>query len=407
MTKKRPKKWTRWRHRFARTVLSGVVGPASRILFGCRPEPFHGDRKRGYLILFNHQTVFDQFFIGLSFPDPVYFVGTEDLFSMGFLSSVIRFFLAPVPYVKQTADISALRTCLRIAREGGNIAIAPEGNMTCSGKTEYMRPSIAQLAKTLKLPVALYRMEGGYGVQPRWGRKLRRGKMRAYVSRVIEPEEYENLSNGELFDIIREGLSVNDCRDDGRLYRSRRRAEHLERAAYYCPWCGLSAFESNGSRVACKTCGRTVEYGEDKRLRGVGCDFPYEWFSEWYDAQKAFVCALDPGQYRAAPMFREKADLYEVVVYKKKRLLRRGAEIALYGDRVVVSGGGGGELSLPFDGMSAASLQILNKMNLSMADGATYQFRGGTRFNAMKYINMYYRYHQLTGRNEEPDYLGF
>ncbi len=406
-TMKKPKKWTRWRHRFARNVMACVLGPASRILFGCRPEPFRAEGKRGYLILFNHQTVFDQFFIGLSFRNPVYFVGTEDLFSMGFISSVIRFFLAPIPYMKQTVDVSALRTCMRVAREGGNIAIAPEGNMTYSGKTEHMRSSIAQMAKLLKLPIALYRLEGGYGVQPRWGGGLRRGKMRAYVSRVIEPEEYEKLSNEELFAAIREGLTVNECRDDGQRYRSRRRAEYLERAAYYCPWCGPAPFESSGNRIACKTCGRTVEYGEDKRLRGVGCEFPHEWFSEWYDAQKSFVCAMDPAQYRETPVFREKASLYKVFVYKKKRLLRRAADIALYGDRVAIGEGSGDELVLPFADMEAASLQILNKLNLCMDSGDVYQIRGGTRFNAMKYINFCYRNHQLSGRNSEPDYLGF
>ena len=85
---KKPEKWTHGRHRFARNVMACVLGPASRILYGCKPEKFRQEGKRAYLILFNHQTVFDQFFIGLSFRNPVYFVGTEDLFSMGFISSV-------------------------------------------------------------------------------------------------------------------------------------------------------------------------------------------------------------------------------------------------------------------------------------------------------------------------------
>jgi hypothetical protein len=46
--------------------------------------------------------------------------------------------------------------CLRVAREGGTIALAPEGNRTYSGKTEYMNPAIAALARKLALPIALY-----------------------------------------------------------------------------------------------------------------------------------------------------------------------------------------------------------------------------------------------------------
>lgn len=66
------------------------------------------------------------------------------------------------------------------------------------------------------------RIEGGYGVHPRWSDVVRRGKMRAYVSRVIEPEEYAGLSKSELLAIIEEGLAVDEGVADG-LYKSGRR----------------------------------------------------------------------------------------------------------------------------------------------------------------------------------------
>ena len=61
-----------------------------------------------------------------------------------------------------------------------------------------MNPAIAGLARMLKLPIALFRIEGGYGVHPRWSDVVRRGRMHAYVSRVIEPEEFAGLSKAEL-----------------------------------------------------------------------------------------------------------------------------------------------------------------------------------------------------------------
>ena len=57
--------------------------------------------------------------------------------------------MAPIPIKKQTMDITAVKNCILVAREGGTICIAPEGNRTYSGRTEYMRPSIASLAKKL------------------------------------------------------------------------------------------------------------------------------------------------------------------------------------------------------------------------------------------------------------------
>ena len=45
---------------------------------------------RAYLILMNHQTAFDQFFVGMAFKGPVYYVASEDLFSNGWISSLLR-----------------------------------------------------------------------------------------------------------------------------------------------------------------------------------------------------------------------------------------------------------------------------------------------------------------------------
>lgn len=277
--------WIKPRHKIARNAAVAVLRPYSMLKYGVTAEPFRQQGDRAYLILMNHQTPFDQFFVGMSFKGAVYYLATEDIFSIGPVSSLIRWLVAPIPIKKQTLDISAVRTCLRVAKDGGTIALAPEGNRTYSGKTEYINPSIASLAKKMKLPIALYRIEGGYGVQPRWSDVVRRGKMRAYVSRVIEPEEYAGMSNTELFSEIEKGLYVNEAAPDGR-FKSRRRAEYLERAFYVCPFCGLSEFKSSGSTAECMRCRRKLEYGEDKRLHGMGFDFPFEYAAQWYDYQK-------------------------------------------------------------------------------------------------------------------------
>ena len=107
------------------------------------------EKRRPYLILYNHQTPGDQFFIGMAFRDPVYYMATEDIFSLGWISKLLSWAVAPIPILKQTTDVSAIMNCFRIAREGGTIAVAPEGNRTYSGKTEYMRSSIAALAKNV------------------------------------------------------------------------------------------------------------------------------------------------------------------------------------------------------------------------------------------------------------------
>ena len=93
--------------------------------------------------------------------------------------------------------------------------------------------------------------------------------MRAYVSRVIEPEEYEGMTADELFGEIQSGLYVNEAAADG-VFRSRKRAEYLERAMYVCPYCGPADLVSRGNVISCPKCRRKVVYGKDKKLTGEG-----------------------------------------------------------------------------------------------------------------------------------------
>lgn len=164
MSKKnnKKKKWIKPRHRVVREILNLVLRPYSYLKYGVRAQKFKEQEKRPYLVLYNHQTAFDQFFVGMSFHGTVYYLATEDIFSNGFVSSLIRYLAAPIPIKKQTTDIKAILNCLKVAKEGGTIAIAPEGNRTYSGRTEYMSPSIVPLARKLGMPIALYRIEGGY-----------------------------------------------------------------------------------------------------------------------------------------------------------------------------------------------------------------------------------------------------
>ena len=167
--------WMKPRNRIITELARPLIGTYSRWKYGVTVEPFREQGDRQYLVLMNHQTAFDQFFIGMAFRGPVYYLASEDLFSKGWISTLLRWAVAPIPIKKQTTDVRAVRNCLKVIKEGGTLALSPEGNRTYSGKTEYMNPAIVKMAKKFKLPIALLRIEGGYGVEPRWSDKTRRG----------------------------------------------------------------------------------------------------------------------------------------------------------------------------------------------------------------------------------------
>ena len=402
-SKAKKKKWTKLRHRIVTCVLRLFLGFYTKIKYGIKVERFREQEKRPYLILMNHQTAFDQFFIGMAFKGPVYYLASEDIFSNGWVSSLIRYLVAPIPIKKQTTDVRAILNCLKVAKEGGTIAIAPEGNRTYSGRTEYMSPSIVPLAKKLGVPIVLFRIEGGYGVHPRWSDVVRKGKMRAYVSQVIYPEEYAPLSDDELFAIVKKGLYVDEACVDGE-YKHKRCAEYLERALYVCPECKLSTFESCGDVITCTKCEKQIRYKSTKELEGIGFELPFRFVADWYDYQSDFMNSFDPTAHDSEPLYKEKVNISEVIPCQKKEPVYENAEISLYGTRIVIASGDD-RLCFDFNETSAVTVLGKNKLNIYHGD-KIYQIKGEKRFNALKYVHMYNRYKNVVKGEENVKFLG-
>lgn len=384
--KKKKKLWMRNRHRVVTVLVRPFLALAARLLYNIKIDRFQEQGDRNWLILSNHQTDFDQFFVGLAFKKPVYYVAMEDLFSNGFISKLISWLVAPIPILKATNDVRAVMTCIRLAREGGTVALFPEGNRTYSGRTCYIKPSVAALAQKMGLPIAIFRIEGGYGVKPRWADSARRGQMKAGVRRVIEPEEYKGMTKDELYELICRELWVDEAKNDG-LYPSKKSAEALERVLYVCPECGLSEFESEGETFTCKKCGQKHRYCPDKHLEAIGGKTNFPYVAQWYDYQEAFIRKLDLSPYLDAPMYRDRARLSEVIVYDRKRALDKDAAIRLYGDRLEIEGKA--PMCLPYADIQAMACIAGHKLNVFYQD-KIYQFKGGKSFNALKYCNIYY-----------------
>ncbi len=400
-SKKQP--WIRLRHRIITAILMPFLSVYTRWKYGVEIPRFdHGGRQ--YLVMMNHQTAWDQFFVSLAFRKPVYYIASEDLFSKGFISRLLEWAVAPIPIRKQTTDLRAMRTCVQVAKEGGTIALAPEGNRTFSGRTCYFNPAIVKLAKMLKLPLAIFRIEGGYGIHPRWSDAVRKGKMRAYVSRIIEPEDYLSLSAEDLHALLAQELHADENCVDGQ-YHHPRLAEYLERMVYVCPDCGLSEFESSGDTVTCKRCGLKVQYLPTKELQGVDRPFPFRFLGEWYDYQESFVNDLDLSPYTDAPIHTARVQFSEVILYHNKRVLLGDTELRLYGDRLEV---GEGELplyTLHFDDTSVITVLGKNKLNIYHGD-TLYQVKSGKRFNALQYMNIFYRYQNCKDSAAHSTFLG-
>lgn len=397
--KKKTTKWIQPQHKIVVPILRELFRPIALWLYHLKVERFIEENGRQYLVLANHQTGFDQFFPSFAFKQHLYYVASEDIFSMGWVSKVIQWIANPIPIKKQVTDIRAVMNCMKVKKEGGSIAIFPEGNRTFSGETGAMNPAIGGLAKKLGLPIAFLKIEGGYGVQPRWSDVRRKGKMKAYVASVLEPEEYQSWTNDQLYQYIRKELYQNEANSDASFYHSKS-AEYLERVLYVCPHCGITHFESSGDTVKCTSCGRTARYLPNKEFSG---DFPFRYMLDWYNYQEDYMNNLDTRSLTAEPIIRDTCSLYQVALYSKKQCLAEHVDLALYGDRIEMSGGY--TKTFRFDELETITILGKNKLDIYHED-VVYQVQSDKRFNALKYLNLYHRYKNLTSEVQNGRFLG-
>ena len=399
--KKGKQKWIKPRHSFFKAVLKPFIRILCKAKYHIKIKK-HKD-KRQYLIISNHQTPYDQFFVSLSFKNHIYYVTNDDLFSNGFVSSLIDFLVKPIPIKKGTNDVKAVLDCMRVAKEGGSIAIFPEGNRTYSGKTEHIKDTIAPFAKSLKLPIAIYHIHGGYGVHPRWSDKTRKGKMRSGVSEIIEYEDYKNMSNEELYSLICDKLYINEGKL-GKEYFSKSSAQYIERAMFFCPNCEIGDWYSQGETVTCQKCGTSLKYLPTKELAVINGNFPYSFISEWYDAQVSYVRSLDLTPYDNTPIFTDTISLFEVIPWKKKISLGKSVKLSTFSDRIELDSGN--EIKVvPFASITAMGIIGRNKLNYYF-DKRVFQIKGETRFNALKHMNIYYHSTNILKGETEYGTLG-
>ncbi len=333
------------------------------------------------LILHNHQATMDPFFVSKAFRFPVYFITSDDLFNLK-VSPLIRYLAAPIPKSKSMTDLAAVKNALRVLKEGGAVGVAPEGNRTFSGRQWEMSDAIAKFVKTAKVPVVLFNLCGGYGTDPRWGHSVRRGtKYVGRVKRILYPEEYADMSVEELFAIIKEELNVVDA-DSGERYKSKKRAEYIERALYMCPVCGkIGTISSKGTRFFCRSCKMTAQYTEQLTI-----DPPVAGFTkiyEWYDWERA---QLTPRMLAGETL--ADGDIKFIDSVKCKRKIFLDGHAVSMDKRAIYIEGLRQTYTFPLGEIDAMAAVGKKKFNFYFR-GKIYQVKGNMRFCAVKYVHAF------------------
>jgi len=114
------------------------------------------DPSSGYVLCSNHSCWFDPLLIGSHYPDILHFMAKKELFEspvLGFFAKKLKAF----PVDRKGNDLKAIKTSVKILKEGKILGIFPEGTRNLSGKPSSKAgvAIIAIKARKNVLPVAI------------------------------------------------------------------------------------------------------------------------------------------------------------------------------------------------------------------------------------------------------------
>lgn len=375
------KKYVKLRHRFFFALARPIARILARKLY-FKTKAVKLDKKQNYFILSNHQSYLDPALMALTIKRPIYFLASDALYSEKWYLRLLFYCFGPIKKRKGFADVGCIRRMCKIAREGGTVAVFPEGNRQWNDSMFTIDKSIVKLVRMLKLPLILYNFNGGYGVQPRWGKSIRKGKHTGSINRIVPWEDISVMSDDELYGTIISALKVIDS-DSGELYKSDERAEYLERQLFVCPKCGQkSTLISHGNDIECTDCGLNVTYGEDLHISSPDPEFKFRKLVDWYEFQQKYVRDYDIDA-SGVLLYDEGIELYDKT--EQKRILAAQGRLTLTKDALTVGG-----MGFSTSDISGFSGQDGDKFSFNIGN-KSYLVIGTERFNGVKYMLFFNR----------------
>lgn len=338
------------------------------------------------LIVSNHVTNWDPFLLGLTVKNFCYFIASEHIFHNRFLGKLIYWLEAPIARQKGSTAGDTAMAAIRRMRKGYSVALFPEGNRSFNGETCSIIDSTAKLARLGGVALATHRIRGGYFTSPRWsGDSTRRGKMTGEIVRVYPAEEIRKMKPEQIADIIRRDIYENAYETQREWmipYKSRKGAQHLERALCLCPRCGgFGTLQSRKNILSCRACGMQTRFTEYGFFDGGA--LPFDNILDW-DRWQAAQLQKRADEAGSDCLASDSGITVSLVADDHgDRFIGRG-ELRLFRDRLEIPG-----LTLPLDQIGGINLSGPQSIELTAVNGDHYYFHSSEIRNLRKYITLY------------------
>jgi 1-acyl-sn-glycerol-3-phosphate acyltransferase len=178
--------WSGW-------TLSRIL---ARVLFAFRIV--HRERlieQGGVLLAMNHQSFLDPPLAGIACRKAIHYLARKSLLEWPVLGPIFPK-INVVPVDQDKADMSALKTVIRLLQAGERTIIFPEGGRTADGRLQPAQPGIGLVVAKTLVPVIPMRVFGAYEAFPRGAKGVRRHPITLVVGEPIQFTAEEVVGRG-------------------------------------------------------------------------------------------------------------------------------------------------------------------------------------------------------------------
>jgi 1-acyl-sn-glycerol-3-phosphate acyltransferase len=170
---------------FVHWIIMFGVKNVLRLKYRIHVDGMHNVPKDGPAVLLcNHTSLVDSFFIGCFVPRKIYFMAKSTEFG----SAALRFFFylsRTFPVRRYDIDPVSLRNAMRVLSFGGLVGIYPEGERTWDGQMLPFRTGTIRFLLAAGVPIIPAGISGAFQNQPRWGGKIGSPDINLTVGRPI------------------------------------------------------------------------------------------------------------------------------------------------------------------------------------------------------------------------------
>ena len=324
------------------------------------------NKNEGTIILYNHACNIDHFISTAFFnKNKINYVVTR---RFDYSKSLHKAFILTKSIVRDQfkTDLASILKMKKVVSHGGNICIAPAGQVTIHGGEPYIPDAIVKLVKMCKVDVYVFKSYGTYLNYPKWSSKYHGYPVYVTCDKILSKDDLNELDNDLIYQKIVDELNIED-----RIYQQNKmiklKKKHnlsigLENVFYECPKCKTKyQIITRNNDIICENCENKFTYNRYGYLEND----EFKDFNEtkWYNFQEDEIATLiKNGNYH----LESKVKLYTDDDAKSKIIYGGEGKLVCDNDNITYFG-------------TYLGKEIIKKFNLDLA--VQFPFKPNTRFN--------------------------